>query len=101
MPRFDPNMADDMSSLLTHHRAHPNVTVDEHLLELEKDVAGQALSKFRVYLDLRYWIFFRDVVQGKPRKAIHSKLFDAINQRVEDGKLICPITEAVFFELDR
>lgn len=101
MPRFDPNMVAEMTNLLTHHRAHPNVTVDEHLLTLEEDVAGQALSKTKVYLDLRYWIFFRDVVQGKPRKPTHSKLFDAIKQRVEDGNLICPITEAVFFELDR
>ena len=101
MPRFDPNMADDMTALLTHHRAHPNVTVDDHLYALEEDVAREALSKTKVYLDLKYWIFFRDVVQGKSRSALHSQLFNAIKQRVDAGGLICPITEAVFFELER
>lgn len=101
MPRFDPDLGPDMAAMLETHRARPNVSFERHLASLEEDVAREALKTRRVYLDLRYWIFLRDADLGKPQKPVHIKLLDAMLRGVSDGRFVCPITEAVFFEVDR
>lgn len=101
MPRFDPQLGPDVAALLEHHRAQPKVTFTEHLASLEEGVARQALAKARAYLDLRYWIFLRDADLGRPQRRVHAKLLDAMVGAVGSGTMICPITESVFFELDR
>lgn len=90
-----------MAALLEQHRARPEITFDQHLASLEEDVALEALGKARVYLDLRYWIFLRDADLGKPQKPVHVKLLEEMLRGVSEGRLVCPITEAVFFEVDR
>jgi hypothetical protein len=54
-----------------------------------------------VYFDLRYWIFLRDADLGKPQKPVHAKLLEEMLRGVSEGRFVCPITEAVFFEVDR
>ena len=46
-------------------------------------------------------LLLRDADQGKPQRPVHVKLLDAMLRGVSDGRFVCPITEAVFFELDR
>lgn len=101
MPRFDPQLRPEMAALLNQHRARPEITFAQHLASLEEDVATEALGNPRVYLDLRYWIFLRDADLGKPQRPVHLNLLDAMLQGVSEGRFVCPITEAVFFELDR
>jgi hypothetical protein len=101
MPRFDSQLGPDMTALLNHHRARPEVTFAQHLANLEMQLADEAYSKLRVYLDLNYWIILRDASLGKPRRPEHSKLFEALVDRVDKDELICPVTDSVFFELDR
>jgi hypothetical protein len=90
-----------MAALLVEHRGQDDVSLEQHLASLEESVAREALGKTRVYLDLRYWIFLRDADLGKPKRPVHVKLFDAMLRGVSEGKFVCPITDAVFFELDR
>jgi hypothetical protein len=90
-----------MTTLLEHHRSQPTITFNEHLASLEDTLAGEVLAKRRVYLDLRYWIFIRDADLGMPQRTVHRKLLDALVTGVEAEKMVCPITDSVFFELDR
>jgi hypothetical protein len=90
-----------MAALLEEHRTRSDVTFDQHLTSLEEEVAIEALGKTRVYLDLRYWIFLRDAALGKPQKPVHANLLDKMLRGVSEGRLVCPITDAVFFEVDR
>src|SRR3954449_5432258 len=101
MPRFDSQLSPALAALLEEHRARPDVSFAQHLAALEEDVAREALGKTRVYLDLRYWIFLRDADLGKQQRPVHVKLLDTMLRGVSEGRIVCPITEAVFFELDR
>lgn len=101
MPRFDPQLGPGVAALLEEHRGRPEITFDQHLASLEEHVALEALGKARVYLDLRYWIFLRDADLGKPQKQVHAKLLEEMLRGVSEGRFVCPITEAVFFEVDR
>src|SRR3990172_1346007 len=77
------------------------VTFAEHLTSLEEDTAREVLGKMRVYLDLRYWIYLRDANLGAPKRDVHARLLEALVSAVDNGNVICPITDSVFFELDR
>jgi hypothetical protein len=101
MPRFDPRLGPDVAASLEYHRARPEITSAQHLASLEEEAACEALGTARVYLDLRYWIFLRDADLGKPQKPVHAKLLEEILRGVAEGRFVCPITEAVFFEVDR
>lgn len=102
MPRFDdPHIISEFAALLEYHRSQPGVTFAEHLASLEEDLAREVLGKVRVYLDLRYWIFLRDACLGVPQRDVHGQLLEALISGVDKGKVICPITDSVFFELDR
>jgi hypothetical protein len=90
-----------MTALLEHYRSQPTVTFDEHLGSLEDTLACEVLAKTRIYLDLRYWIFLRDANLDTSQRPVHRKLLDALVSGVEAGKVVCPITESVFFELER
>jgi hypothetical protein len=50
---------------------------------------------------VRYWIFLRDADLGRPQRPVHGTLMEVMCQAVADGRIVCPITEAVFSELDR
>ena len=101
MPRFDPQLSQEFGILLEHHRSQPGVTFAEHLASLEEDMAREVLGKVRVYLDLRYWIYLRDASLGTPQRDIHAQLLKVLISGVNKGNVICPITDSVFFELDR
>lgn len=101
MPRFDSQLGPDMAALLAAHRAQPGISFAQHLASLEEDVARDALGTSRVYLDLKYWIFLRDADLGKPQKPVHVPFLEAMLRGVTEGRFVCPITEAVFFEVDR
>src|SRR5712691_1751254 len=94
-------MRPEFVAWLEHHRSQPEVTFAEHLASLEEDLAREVLGKVRVYLDLRYWIFLRDAHLGVPQRDVHVQLLEALSSGVDKGKVICPITDSVFFELDR
>src|SRR5262249_12824773 len=101
VPRFDSHLGPDMAAQLAAHRAQPEFSFGQHLASLEEEAAREALARKRVYLDLKYWIFLRDADLGKPKEPIHTNLLEALLRGVSDGRIICPITEAVFFEVDR
>lgn len=101
MPRFDSQLGPVVAAQLAAHRSQPDVSFEQHLVSLEEGVAREALAKKRVYLDLKYWIILRDADLGKPQKPVHAKLLEAMLQGVSEGRFTCPITEAVFFEVDR
>ena len=50
-------------------------------------------------MDLRFWIFLRDVELGRNDNQELIKLLDRIKFLVDEGLVICPISETVFIEL--
>jgi hypothetical protein len=101
MPQISDQRLKSMAGFLPEHRAHPNVSLQEHFSRRVAELARFVLARRRVYLDTRYWIFLRDAAAGRPRKLIHSELLRILRIGVESGVFICPISDSAFFELLR
>lgn len=87
--------------LLALHRREPEVSVSALLRRRMRELAQEVLSRTRIYLDIRYWIFLRDALLGVPARPVHSELLDVLTTGVEAGRLLCPLSETTFFELTR
>lgn len=80
------------------HRASPQPGYRlNRRLELTEAISHRTV----VYLDTRYWIFFRDVHLGRSQIPGHIRLFEALRTRVCQGKALCPIADGQFLELVR
>lgn len=90
-----------MVGFLADHRAQPDVSLKSHFARRVADLSRVVLSRRRVYLDTRFWIFLRDAALDRPKKPIHSELLDLLRSRVALGEVLCPIGDSTFFELLR
>ncbi|WP_448363496.1 hypothetical protein [Fluviibacter sp.] len=59
----------------------------------------EVASRKRVYLDQRFWILLRDASLGICHDRETVELLEFLKDSVNNGKLICPISESVFIEL--
>lgn len=81
------------------HCSTPQITISEH--EQHRVIAlGEWMeARDRVYLDKCFWIHLRSarmIAQSPPGA---SELLDALKRGVSAGRLICPISDALFLEL--
>jgi len=81
------------------HRAQPEITLEAHVRNKRIGLGTQVCSKYRIYLDLRFWILFREVELGRSTDAQISTLLEKIKNLVGSNPAICPISESVFVEL--
>jgi hypothetical protein len=65
---------------------------------LRLELGANVMRKRRVYLDIRFWIYFRDVLLGSPASPVHGELYRLLADLVEAGDLVCPIEQHVFLE---
>jgi hypothetical protein len=101
MPQISDQRLKSMVGVLPEHRAHPNVSLQEHFSCRVAELARFVLARRRVYLDTRYWIFLREAAVGRPRQLIHSELLGILRRGVKAGIFICPLSDSTFFELLR
>jgi hypothetical protein len=99
MPRISDERLHAMAGLLAEHRQRPEVSLSQHRLNRIAALAGIVLTRKRIYLDTRYWLFLRDAELGRPLKPLHVELLDVLRTGVQSGRLLCPIGDSTFFEL--
>jgi hypothetical protein len=84
---------------LAFHRSTPQITIDEYerrrVIELGEWVAGRD----RIYLDKCFWIHLRSARTRAPSPPGASDLLDSLVTGVSAGRLVCPISDALFLEL--
>ncbi|WP_322084426.1 hypothetical protein [Burkholderia sp. BCC1972] len=84
---------------LAFHRSTPKITIDEYerrrVIELGEWVAGRD----RIYLDKCFWIHLRSARTRAPSPPGASDLLDSLVTGVSAGRLVCPISDALFLEL--
>jgi hypothetical protein len=81
------------------HRASPNVSIDEYVRQRHLELGQTVVSKQRIYLDKCFWIKLRDShLKGYQDLAI-SHLLAALLDSVSTGKMVCPLSPALFYEL--
>lgn len=82
-----------------YHRMNPDVTLEEHV-KMRRVMLGQTVSSLqRVYLDLRFWILFRDAHRAQEPTDPVFRLLAKLLSLVKEGKAVCPISESTFIEL--
>ena len=82
-----------------YHRLHPEISIDEHVKNRTIELGRLVNGKERIYLDLRFWILFRDVTLGRIKDQAIIDLLELLKAKVRLGLSICPISESIFIEL--
>lgn len=88
-----------IASRIDFHREQPDVTLEQYVRKRRVQLGLEVASKYRIYLDLRFWILLRDVELGRNKNQDLIQLSCRIKCLVDDDLAICPISETVFVEL--
>lgn len=81
------------------HRARPHITIDEHVRHRAIELGEWAMARDRIYLDKCFWIYLRSVRTHVSAPCGASELLTALVAGVSAGRLVCPISDALFLEL--
>jgi len=90
---------DQIANRFAFHRATPQVTVDEHIRRRSIALGEWVNARDRIYLDKCFWIHMRAARSRTPSPPGASELFAALAAGVAAGRLVCPISDALFLEL--
>lgn len=77
----------------------PQITADEHARRRVIELGEWVMARDRVYLDKCFWIYLRGARMRAPCPPGASDLLDALVAGVAAGRLVCPISDALFLEL--
>lgn len=88
-----------LSSTIDFHWKQPDVSLEKYVRKRRIQLGVEVASKYKIYLDLRFWILFREVELGRNHNQDLIKLLYQIKCLVDKGSAICPISETVFVEL--
>jgi hypothetical protein len=81
------------------HRRNPEISIDRHVKSRVVELGRFLDNKQAIYLDLRFWILLRKALLAGETSGADWKLLKLLRQGVRGGKIFCPISETVFFEL--
>ena len=82
------------------HLQRPEVTFSEHVRKSEIRLGESIAHRKRIYLDTKFWILLRDASRRNERSSA-TTLLTLLRRAVNDGKVLCPISSALFVELTR
>jgi hypothetical protein len=85
----------------SHHLQTPGVSLQTHLRQKQLDLAHEIRMAKKVYLDTKFWLLLRDARLGKDLGGDIRDLLGLLQQGVERGKVICPISADTFIEVFR
>ena len=85
---------------IAEHLLSPNESFEQYVRNAEVNFGRSLLEKTSIYLDTKYWILLRD---ADHQEGFHQskKLLALLKRGVEEGKVFCPISEALFIEIMR
>ena len=86
---------------LPYHLKNPGIHPEDYARAKRRSLGKQLMSIRRIYLDTKHWIHLRDVLMGRPRSSVHTKLFDTLAVLRDAKTAVCPISYSVFTELLR
>lgn len=73
--------------------------IDSYARQKQIALAQSLLSRSKVYLDVRFWIFVRDAEAAGEEGTAKAKLLRLLRDGVAAGKLVCPVSESTFIEV--
>src|SRR5436190_16891754 len=96
LPPFD---AERVRASLAWYRARPSVTAAAHEHARRVALGHEVLQRQRVYLDQCYWLRLREAMLGRTQDPALVALLALLRNSVHEGRRMCPISQATFFEL--
>ncbi|WP_141638585.1 hypothetical protein [Halomonas sp. KM-1] len=81
------------------HQRHPEISIDRYVKAKMVELWNSICGVEKVYLDKRFWILLRDADMGRSTKSASDQLLREIRAAVQQGAIVFPISESVFFEL--
>ena len=82
------------------HLQCPETTFSEHVRASETQLGESIAHRESIYLDTNFWILLRDASRRKEGSPA-TTLLTLLRRAVNDGKVLCPISSAIFVELMR
>jgi hypothetical protein len=89
------------ASRLDFHLAHPDISTDSYLTEQHHQWGAKVMTKRRIYLDTRFWIFLRETSLGRKDDRTLVDLLSLLRNLTNHGEAICPISDTTFLEVLR
>jgi hypothetical protein len=88
-----------ISDRIALHRTTPEITADEHIRRRVIELGEWVMARDRIYLDKCFWIHLRDARIQSSNSQGASELLGNLLAGVSAGRLLCPISDALFIEL--
>lgn len=85
----------------SYHRANPDITLDDYVRSNRISLGAQVEEKGKLYLDTKYWIYFRDVVLGRAENDVVEDAYKLLESLCNEGVVVCPIGEDIFYEITK
>lgn len=77
----------------------PASTIEQYIRNCHIGLGNAIRNYVKIYLDLKYWIYFRDVELGTSSNNAHKELYDLLKRLVHNGIIICPASTGIYMEL--
>lgn len=90
---------ESVAAAIQAHRSRPTIGIDEYLKRRSMALGQAVLARRRIYFDKCFWIMCRDAELGRSKNSSGPALLGTVRSAVRSGKVICPISESLFFEL--
>ncbi len=74
-----------------------HTSIEQHTRRRQIALGHSLSGKLAIYLDIKFWIFFRDADRQGAHPA--GSLLTLLRKIVKSGRAFCPISESVFLEL--
>lgn len=82
------------------HRLEPGKTLEAYTREVRIALGREIAGCKKIYLDTKYWLLLRDAAIGRQQRDRHiTELLGVLRSGVQEGRIICPISEDIFAEL--
>lgn len=89
----------ELVNTFNYHRENPNLSLNQYIRSKRIELGESMKTKVKVYLDTKYWIYFRDVFLGRITTGPLVKSYELLESLCKYGLVICPISEDVFYEI--
>ncbi|MFA7264113.1 MAG: hypothetical protein WC068_13925 [Caulobacter sp.] len=73
--------------------------IDNYARRKQIALAQSIISRSKIYLDVRFWIFVRDADVSEEKGTAEAKLLQLLRGGVAAGTFVCPISESTFIEV--
>ena len=90
-----PKIQDDFAR----HKASPEISTKEYVRARNIELGKWVMARECVYLDKCFWITLRDAHIGRTKDTAAHELLIGLTESVEQGRRVCPISDAIFLEL--